>query len=160
MPVDVQLIMLAIRAAIRIAEQARHAFADSMRSAAITLPLPDFPAAPDLSSIENFYRDADGKEFLTANLRVRTLLGKVEQKGPRALTADEDKELHALFDEHTLLIRARKGQVVGAAGAESLAATGLTDEDLVVLVSVRQWRQGQDPNPTVLRRLAGTLVNI
>ena len=160
MPVDVQLIMLAIRAAIRIAEQARHAFADSLRSAAITLPLPNFPAAPDLSSIENFYRDGDGKEFFAANLRVRTLVGKVAAQGPRALSAEEDKEIHALFDEHTLLIRARNGQVVGTAGAESLAATGLTDEDLVVLVSVRQWRKGHDPNPTVLRRLAGTLVNI
>jgi len=160
MPVDVQLIMLAIRAAIRIAEQARHAFADSLRSAAITLPLPNFPAAPDLSSIENFYRDGDGKEFFAANLRVRTLVGKVAAQGPRSLSAEEDKEIHALFDEHTLLIRARNGQVVGTAGAESLAATGLTDEDLVVLVSVRQWRKGHDPNPTVLRRLAGTLVNI
>src|SRR5262245_6342564 len=160
MPVDVQLIMLAIRAAIRIAEQARHAFADSLRSAAITLPLPDFPAAPDLSSIENFYRDGDGKEFFAANLRVRALVGKVADKGPRALTGDEDKELHALFDEHTLLFRARAGQVVSTGGAESLAAIGMTDEDLVVLVSVRQWRKGHDPNPTVLRRLAGTLVNI
>src|SRR5215510_2421952 len=105
MPVDVQLIMLAIRAAIRIAEQARHAFADSIRSAAITLPLPDFPAAPDASSIENFYRDGDGKEFFPANLRVRTLVGKVAERGPRALTDDEDKELQALFEEHTLLIR-------------------------------------------------------
>jgi len=150
--------MFAIRAAIRLGEQARRAYADSLRSAAITLPLPDFPAAPDLSSIENFYRDGDGKEFLAQNLRVKALIDKVAQSGPGALSPAESEEIHALFGEHTMLVRARRGQFAGHGAPASPGSP--TDEDLVVLVSVRQWRKGHDPHPTVLRRLAGTLVNI
>ena len=158
MVVDAQLVMFAIRAAIRLGEQVRHAYADSLRSAAITLPLPNFPAAPDLSSIENFYRDGDGREFFPANPRVKALVDKVAASGPAGLDPAENEEIQALFGEHTMLCRARKGQFAGRAAP---AAPGsLTDEDLVVLVSVRQWRKGHDPHPTVLRRLAGTLVSI
>src|SRR3972149_1429598 len=73
MPGEAELILFGIQAALRINQQFRHAYADSTRSRAITLPLPNFPAAPDRSSMENFYRFGDGKEFAGRNPRGRWL---------------------------------------------------------------------------------------
>jgi hypothetical protein len=70
MPSETDITLFCIRATLRINEQFRHAYADSTRSRAITLPLPNFPAAVERISMESFYRFGDGKEFFDSNLRV------------------------------------------------------------------------------------------
>jgi hypothetical protein len=70
MPPEADIILFCIRATLRINEQFRHAYADSTRSRAITLPLPNFPAVVERSSIESFYRFGDGKDFVDTNLQV------------------------------------------------------------------------------------------
>ncbi|MFN0300510.1 MAG: hypothetical protein ACKVQU_09165, partial [Burkholderiales bacterium] len=57
---DADLILFAIRSAIRLGEEARRLYADSVREEAIVLPLPDFPIAPDASSVRAFYSQGDG----------------------------------------------------------------------------------------------------
>ena len=37
---------------------------------------------------------------------------------------------------------------------------GVTGQDIPYLVTIREWREGHDPNPTMLRRMAETLVKI
>jgi len=154
MPAEAELILFGIQAALRINQQFRHAFADSTRSHGITLPLPNFPAALDRSSMENFYRFGDGKEFARTNLRVRELLIKLSATGD--LAPEEDQEFCRLFREHNAVILASGPGLVGT--GENPA--GVTDQDILYLVTIRQWREGHDPNPTMLRRMAGTLVNI
>src|SRR3989304_1202874 len=105
MPGEAELILFGIQAALRINQQFRHAYADSTRSRAITLPLPNFPAAPDRSSMENFYRFGDGKEFAGRNLRVRWVLARLSQTGGRS--PEEDQEFTRLFQEHAALPPAR-----------------------------------------------------
>ena len=154
MPAEAELILFGIQAAVRINQQFRHAFADSTRSRAITLPLPNFPAAVERSSMENFYRFGDGQEFAVSNLRIKELLNKLSATGD--LSAEDDQEFSRLFREHTAMVLANGPGLVGTGENPS----GITDQDLSYLVSIRQWREGQDPNPTMLRRMAGTLVNI
>jgi hypothetical protein len=154
MPAEAELILFGIQAALRINQQFRHAFADSTRSHSITLPLPNFPAALDRSSMESFYRFGDGKEFSVTNLRVRELLNKLSAAGD--LAPDEDQEFCRLFREHNAVILAGGPGLVGTGDNPA----GLTDQDILYLVTIRQWREGHDPNPTILRRMAGTLVNI
>jgi hypothetical protein len=154
MPGEAEIILFGIQAALRINQQFRHAFADSTRSRAITLPLPNFPTAPDRSSMENFYRFGDGTEFAGRNLRVRSLLERLSQTGD--LSPEEDQEFTRLFQEHAALSRAR-GPGLVTTGEN---AAGITNDDLVHLVTIRQWREGYDPNPSLLRRMAGSLVNI
>jgi hypothetical protein len=154
MPAEAELILFGIQAALRINQQFRHAFADSTRSDGITLPLPNFPAALDRSSMENFYRFGDGKEFAVTNLRVRELLNRLSATGD--LAPEEDQEFCRLFREHNAMILASGPGLVGT--GENPA--GITDQDILCLVTIRQWREGHDPNPTMLRRIAGTLVNI
>jgi hypothetical protein len=154
MPGEAEVILFGIQAALRVNQQFRHAYADSTRSRAITLPLPNFPAALDRSSMENFYRFGDGKELAGRNLRVRLLLERLSQTGD--LSPEDDQEFGRLFQEHAALTRAR-GPGLVTAGEN---AAGLTNDDIVHLITLRQWREGYDPNPSLLRRMAGTLVNI
>jgi hypothetical protein len=154
MPAEAELILFGIQAALRINQQFRHAFADSTRSHAITLPLPNFPPALDRSSMENFYRFGDGQEYARTNLRVRELLNRLSATGD--LTPEEDQEFCRLFREHNAMILAGGPGLVGTGDNPA----GVTDQDILYLVTIRQWREGHDPNPTILRRMAGTLVNI
>ncbi len=154
MPGEAEIILFGIQAALRINQQFRHAYADSTRSRAISLPLPNFPTALDRSSMENFYRFGDGKELAGRNLRVRWLLERLSQTGD--LSPEEDQEFTRLFQEHAALTRARGPGLVFT--GEN--AAGITNDDIVHLVTIRQWREGYDPNPSLLRRMAGTLVNI
>lgn len=155
MSASVELVMFAIRSALRINAQYRRAFADSTLDRPLTLPLPGFEAQPDLSTVESFYEREDVRELVGDNLRVTALLEELTAEG--GLTADGQRELFALYNEHRLLVAARDGTLLGGA-ADS--PPGVTHEDVFVLLQIRQWRPGEDPNPTLLRRLAGTFVNI
>jgi hypothetical protein len=156
MPGEAELILLGIRAAIRLNEQFRKGFADSTRAAAITIPLPNFKSAPDAVSALTFYL-GDGKEFVPTSARVGALVQKAESAGISNLSAEEQSEFRLLFGEHHSLQLARAGMLVTS---EADNPAQLTNEDAVTLLSIRQWLPGQDPNPTMLRRLAGVLIEI
>ena len=149
MAAQVELILFAIRGAVRIAEQARRSFADLTRAAEIRLPLPDFPAQPDLATARTFYALGDGKEYLASDVRVRTL----HHKFP-SVTAAEEREYLGLYREHWSLWRVSK-----AIPGESLDSD-LTWDDCNALLSVRQWKRGAGQTRSLLGRAAGTLVEI
>jgi hypothetical protein len=154
MPAEAELILFGIQAAMRINTQFRHAYADSTRSRALTLPLPNFPAETNLSTVENWYRNGPGQPFVVTNLRVKELLNILTETGE--LTAGWKEEFFQLYNEHFALLNASDNRLVGV-GENS---AGLTNDDIVPLLTIRQWQEGQDPNPTMLRRMAGTLVNV
>ena len=118
MSIDADLVMLAIRSAVRLGEQARHAYADSVRAAAITLPLPDFPADPGIDSIDAFYRSDAGRPFATGNARVAALLVRLGAVGSHGLTEAEAGEFARLFAEHWALVEARAGRFASPSQAE------------------------------------------
>ena len=149
-----ELVMFGIQAALRLNEQFRRAFADSTSSMAITLPLPSFPSVPTPSTAESFYRSGDGQAIAQENLRVSQLLTKLNQQG--LLSDPEQQDLLRLCKEHQALVRARAGLLV----TDVNNPAGMTNEEISQLLSIRQWRPGEDPHPTMLRRMAGTLINI
>lgn len=153
MPGEVDVILLAIRAAIRINAQFRHAYADSTRSRALTLPLPDFPIQEDLSTVQSYFRLGAGQDLFAADIRLQTLLNK-----PGPLPAQEEAEVFQIYRDHKALRRAESGQFISTDPGKNPA--GLTNEDLIPLLTIRQWQEGRDPHPTLLRRMAGTFVNI
>lgn len=154
---EAQLVLLGVQAAIRINAQYRKGFADSVRSNAITLPLPNFNPAPDLATALGFYTsDGLGVEFATSNVRVAALLA-IAATGAQSLTGDQRAELLALYRDHSALVRARNGELIGSGDANPAV---ISNQDAFHLLQIRQWREGQDPNPTMLRRLAGTFIEI
>lgn len=159
MSASVELVIFAIRSALRINAQYRRAFADSTLDRPLTLPLPSFEARPNLATVEAFYDRQDVQELIGSNLRVVALLRELQDEG--RLQKEAERELFSLYREHRLLVEARDGTLFDGDGGENPGVQlGLGHEDVVVLLQIRQWRPGEDPNPTLLRRLAGTFVNI
>ena len=145
---QVELILFAIRSAIRINEQVRRGFADLVRTAQITLPLPNFPSQPDMATARSFY-ERDGKNYLASDTRVTAL----HMKWPQ-VTDDEKGEYLSLYREHWAL-----RQIAGVTPGARLDAD-LTWDDCNAILTVRQWRRGAEQAPSLLQRAAGTLVEI
>ncbi len=160
---DADLILFAIRSAIRLGEEARRLYADSVREEAIVLPLPEFPVAPDLSSVRAYYVHGDGQSLIHEYPRVGALVATLARDGPNALSEAEHGELMATYSEHFVMVEARAGRFIGAPargadGSRGSDAPAMANDDVYHLLAVRQWRKEGDS--TVLRRLAGTLINI
>jgi hypothetical protein len=156
---EAELVMLGIQAAIRINEQYRKGFADSVRSNAITVPLPNFNPAPNLATAITFYTVGGGVEFVAKNARVSALIAKVQASGALSLLAEESSEFFALFGEHNALLVARNGNLITTDNSSANPAA-FSNEDVLSLLELRQWRKGQNPNPSMLQRMAGTFISI
>src|SRR5262245_35698694 len=141
------LVMFAIRSAIKLAQQSRAAYVDSTRARALALPLPDFAPAPDAVSAANYFA-GPGVAHIAGMPQLRALLAL------SARTLEQDEELKAFHDECFLLDLAQQGIKPSADGSLFDAA------QLNALVTVRQWRRGADPHPSVVQRLAGTFIEL
>jgi hypothetical protein len=104
MPAEAELVMFGIAAALRINSQFRHAYADSTRSRAITLPLPNFPAERNRETVENWYRNGPGQAFVVANNRVKLILNTLTDSGD--LPPDLNEEFFGLYNEHFTALNA------------------------------------------------------
>jgi hypothetical protein len=152
------LIMFGIQAALRLGDQYRRGFADATLNLALVLPLPNFPNQPDVASARGFYLGPDGlqfqdgfiNEFVDLGVRTRDLLAK------NALTPQESTALMRAFSTHYAMAKAQKNALF----RPDSALQGVTADEVNALLAIRQWREGQDPNPSLLRRMAGSLVNV
>src|SRR5262245_30002076 len=142
------LVMFAIRSAIKLAQQSRAAYVDATRARALTLPLPDFDPAPDAVSAANYF-EGPGAAHIAGRPQIRELLDLGDQRKP-----EQNEELMALHDECFLLDLANRGIKPTADGSLFDAA------QLNALVTVRQWRRGADPHPSVVQRFAGTFIEL
>jgi hypothetical protein len=152
MPAEAEIILFAIRTAIRLGGQAREAFVDSTRAREITLPLPDFRTRPEVHDAVEYFERGGGERHLARLTRAADLLRK-HKIG--ALTDDEERELLGCYVDCLLQDRVESGELAGAGTADELSA-----RELLALVTIRQWRPGSDPQPTLLRRAAASLVEI
>jgi hypothetical protein len=142
------LVMFAIRSAIKLAQQSRAAYVDATRARALTLPLPDFNPQPDVGSALSYFVVAPGKTHIDAQPRIQELVAT------RPRTPEQDEELMTFYDECLLL------DLGGQKGASARDGSLFDAAQLNALVTVRQWRRGADPHPSVLHRFAGTFIEL
>ncbi|HSB80468.1 MAG TPA: hypothetical protein VLM91_16935 [Candidatus Methylomirabilis sp.] len=117
------------------------------------LPLPNFFSSSDAVSAANYFA-GPGRRHVQEAPRLGQLLQKRQTPG-QALTAGENAELVTFHTEFFNLDLAEKGGL-------GLSETGetLTAGDLNALITIRQWQRGTDPNPPVIQRVAGSLIEI
>jgi hypothetical protein len=151
-PAEAELILFAIRSGIRLGTQARAAFVDSTRAREIALPLPDFRTTPEPHDATEYFERGGGGRHLTRLPRAGELLRKARGS---ALTPDEQREFVGLYVDCLLQDRLERGELKSTAGEN-----GLSVDEWTALVTIRQWRPGADPQPTLLRRAAATLIEI
>jgi len=146
------LVMFAIRSAVKLAQQSREAYVDATRDRPLTLPLPNFDPNPDPVAAVNYFAGPSGRSHLAGQPRLQALLDV--PKSGRDRTPQENDELMKFHDECRLLDLAQRKIEPARDGSVFDAA------QLNALVTVRQWRRGADPHPSVLHRFAGVFIEI
>jgi hypothetical protein len=152
MPGEAELILFAIRSAIKLGQQSREAYVDATRRRELVLPLPNFPTAITVDSAGGYFI-GEGLRHVRASPRLAGLVDKWKARTP--LAADEEQELRVLRCECFVQDLSEAGLPVTAADVSIF-----DPEDLRTLLAVRQWGRGTDPTPSALRRVGGTLIEI
>lgn len=145
-----EAIIFAINSAIKLGRNIRKAYAHSLKSKEIVLPLPDFNPNPTLGNAEAFFKNEDpndgGAQFLATMPELKALFVKKQNEGlnsaDRSQYLDYYRQLSALTDDENKLKR------------------GYQPQDIAALLNIRQWEKGTEPNISALQIMAGTLVEI
>ena len=152
MPGEAELIMFAIRSAIKLGQQSRSAYVDATRRRELLLPLPNFPTAITVDSAGSYFI-GEGERHVRRPSRLADLVDRWKARTP--LAAAEIEELRVLRCEYFVQDLTDAGLPVTAADASTLAPA-----DLQALLAVRQWARGTDPTPSALQRVGATLIEI
>jgi hypothetical protein len=147
------VVLFAIRSSIKLGQQIRQAYVDSTKGRDLVLPLPNFFSGVDIVSAANYF-DVKGQAYLADRPKLAALLQLRKTPG-RTLTAADEAEVCAYHIEFENLDRARRGDFVSGANGSALNA-----DELNALITIRQWKRGDNPDPSPLQRIAGTLVEI
>jgi hypothetical protein len=157
------LLMLAIRSGIKLSGQIRLAYVDATRRRELVLPLPNFVAKTDWREARDFFTlEGFGPKFITGYVRMQT--GTVVAGNPRiqtlldkgnALGKPEQDELTELHSQYACLLTAEES------GQKWSNGSSADPDELSALLSVRQWQNRRDdPFPSTLQRVGGTLIEI
>jgi hypothetical protein len=152
MPGEAELIMFAIRSAIKLGQQSREAYVDATRRRELVLPLPNFPTAITPDSAGGYFI-GEGVRHVQRPSRLADLVDKWKTR--TALADAEKQELRVFRCECFVQDLTEAGLPVTAADVSTF-----DPEDLTTLLAVRQWGRGTDPTPSALQRVGGTLIEI
>ncbi|MCB0576457.1 MAG: hypothetical protein KDC61_18015 [Saprospiraceae bacterium] len=148
MPAPVSLasdaIIFSINAAIKLSQNLRRAYALSVRSKNLVLPLPDFNQQQKTGPVIDFF---DSHQNYLEQLDDLSVLHEKAQADELS-DAERDEYLQYYFSFHATENGYANGDV------QELSAS-----DLIALFQVRQWKKGKEPG-SVLQLVAGTLIEI
>ncbi len=154
---SVELIMLAVRAGIKLAAIAKKGFITSTRQGALTFPLPDTFYSPNLGSVGDYYSvDGKGAVYLVEGSRLVQLYQKFLNS---EISQPESEELLTIYREH----KALNSTLEGPHGQIELTDGTVIEMDAWnALLTVRQYERGEiaRQNRKLFHILAGTLVEV
>jgi hypothetical protein len=139
-----EAIVFAINSSIKLGRSLQSAYAASIRSRRLVLPLPNFDAKPPELIMRQFF-ETDGKRFLDELERLKTLHEKANSG-----TLDE-KELEEYRHYYLTYFYALH---------QSSSSFQVTPQEVTALLTVRQWEAGRTPRSKALQLVAGLLVEI
>ena len=138
------VIIFSINSAIRLTNRFRKAYADSIKSKQIVLPLPHSNNQVQESTIERFF-SKEGAVFVESVERLKTLNDQARNSRFR----EGSKELQEYREFYRICVGIVRGR-----------DTGVNVEEGVNLLRIRQWEQGQVPRTSILQLVAGSLVEV
>ncbi len=152
------LILFAMQSALRLGVQARAAYVDATRRRALVLPLPNYQAKSDVYDALEYFKSS-GKRHISESKLLKDLRNYLVKTNNitqivNTLTEEQKTELMVLHSDFATLDFIEKGFEFEKASDQ------FTPEDLINILRIRQWRKGNDPHPTFLRRFAGTFIEI
>ncbi|MGD9076531.1 MAG: hypothetical protein PVJ69_15040 [Desulfobacteraceae bacterium] len=152
------LVLFAIRSALRLGVQARAAYVDATRRRSLILPLPNYQSKADVYDAVEYFNNS-GKRHIPESKLLGDLRGQLEETNTitqivNNLSEDQKTELMVLHSDFATLDLIEKGFEFEE------TSDGFIPEDVINILRIRQWRKGNDPHPTLLRRFAGTFIEI
>lgn len=156
---EVGLILFGIQSAIKLGAAYQKAYIDTTIADPITLPLPNFPAGPDVITAFTFFSPGGGGAVFVDPQKspaLATLFSKVHASGPQSLTSSEADMFLAFYKEDVVIQQASLGNNLSFDANGNLAR--LTADDIVSCLTIRQWQR--NPNPSMLQAMAGTFIDI
>lgn len=148
--IPASIVLFAIQSAVKLAGQSREAYVDSTRRRELVLPLPNFNPSPGIGAALSYFKELEPD--VSEPQKLRALLDKIVASSP--LTPEEQEELVLFHSESLLAGRKKPISAIGNDGSL------FNDAGLEALVTIRQWHRGSEPKPSVLQRMAGSLVEI
>ena len=142
-PTTSETIIFTINAAIRLSQNLRKAFAQSIRAKSLVLPLPDFGSKIELETINAFFNEH--QEYFEGLPDLKALFDHA---------MDVSKLPDAEMEEYKQYYFSFKAINKGDTGESKL-----DEVELVSLLKIRQWEKGKSPT-SVLQLVAGTLVEV
>ena len=135
-------IVFSIHAAVKLGDNLRKAYVQSLRAKALFLPLPDIDIHPNQDTISIFFNDhpkyIDRLDDLSA----------LHKKAKTSDLTEEEKKQYETFYNYSFEVEE---------GSKDLPA--LSADGLISMFKIRQWEKGKAPT-TALQLVAGTLVEI
>ncbi|MGD9041052.1 MAG: hypothetical protein PVH82_15525, partial [Desulfobacteraceae bacterium] len=124
----------------------------------LILPLPNYQAKSDVYDAVEYFK-GPGKRHIPESKLLKDLRDQLTKANKIAqivntLTGEQKTELMVLHSDFATLDFIEKGFEFENTSEE------FTPEDLINILRIRQWRKGNDPHPTLLRRFAGTFIEI
>jgi hypothetical protein len=144
-----QAIISAIQSALQLSHNIRRAYANSLKSRSVLLPLPSFENKPNPFTINRFF-DLEGARFVEEIEALKYLHRKNQVEVLSKEEADEYQEYY----------RSLFFIVVEGESNPQIKEAGLHTDDLLSLLKIRQWEKNAQFASTTLQLVAGTIVEI
>ena len=161
MALTADAIVFAINAAIRLGRNAQRAYARSLTSQSIVLPLPRFSGTANALTAQNFFDSEDevngGAQFLATIERLADIHDRFKHgEGDAFPTDDEIAEYIEYYQQLSQMLK----EEATADFQEGLKDDRVNADQLVALLRIRQYQFHPEKHTRPLQMVAGTLVEI
>lgn len=140
----VDTVLFTIYSAIKLSSNIQKAYANSLRSNRLVLPLPRFDQSITETTIEDFFNDERrGRPFLESIEHLRVIHEKAQNGN---LMGPEMKEYEGYYRAAFSVLHGEVDEIYPA--------------ELGAMLKIRQWETNKAPTRTALELMAGTFVEI
>lgn len=158
MAMTAEAIIFAINSAIRLGRTAQRAYAKSLSSKSIVLPLPNFSGRPNANKAQSFFDNEDptlgGAQYLARIERLQDIHQRFKTAEGTAFPSNKELKIYVQYyiRLHSLLER--------EAAADRFNDNYITADDMVALLSIRQYTHDSSKHTSPLQMVAGSIVEI
>lgn len=154
--VSADLILFTINSALRLNAAARAQYVASTQTRELTFPIPSVNFEPDILSAVNWFRQT-GQTYITESNTLMAL--QEELLGDRAaieiVRELDDPIKQALLANYEVYFNIEQAKLGVAMGSQA----DIDNAAVISLLHIRQWQRGESPHPSLLKRVAGNLID-
>ncbi len=146
-----EIIMFGIQAGARLYGQSRQAYVEKTRERELVIPLPGLRHNKTVTQAFAYFKDnIQGKRKVAESARLSEL-HDMAKAGAETFKLEHPAEAKEYVELYEFYLYGDEG---------SLVDDKFLLSEIIALNTVAQWRRGETPHPTAIRRIAGTMTEI